>query len=231
MTDLVADPVPSPDPSPGQLTFPVDTLVIEPWPDTVIDQLGHDPRSVYVERFWLGILGPSTILLLRRLADDLEAHPTGFTLDLPDAARSLGIGTRGGRHSPFMRTVERVCRFGAGQWRGAETLAVRRHLAPLTRSQVARLSPALQTQHQQWVELPRPEPDVVRMKERARGLALSLLDLGEEASTVERQLHRWRFHPAIAHEALQWASAQRAIAGPLPAQARVPIAAARPAQS
>jgi hypothetical protein len=35
-------------------------LPVRPWPDPVIDALGHDPRSAYVERFWLGILGPST---------------------------------------------------------------------------------------------------------------------------------------------------------------------------
>lgn len=36
-----------------------DLLTIRPWPDEVIDALGHDPRSAYVERFWLGVLGPS----------------------------------------------------------------------------------------------------------------------------------------------------------------------------
>ena len=205
---------------PGELTFPVSTLEIEPWPDPVIDQLGHDPRSAYVERFWLGFLGPSTVLLLRRLADDLDTHPSGFTLDLVDAARSLGVGTRGGRHSPFMRTVERVCRFGAGQWRTSETLAVRRNLAPLTRGQIARLSPTLQAEHLRWVDQPDARAEVQHLKERARGLALSLLDLGEDLATVERQLHRWRFHPAIAHEAVRWACERRADAGPVPRPGR-----------
>ena len=44
-------PVPSP---------AAETLTIRPWPDPVIDSLGHDPRSHYVETYWLGILGPST---------------------------------------------------------------------------------------------------------------------------------------------------------------------------
>ncbi len=34
------------------------SLTIRPWPDSVIDSLGHDPRSHYVETYWLGILGP-----------------------------------------------------------------------------------------------------------------------------------------------------------------------------
>src|SRR3954465_6679691 len=117
--------------------FTTTELGIEAWSDPLIDRLGHDPRSAYVERFWLGILGPSTVLLMRRLAHDLDDHPDGFTIDLVDTARSLGVGMRGGRQSPFMRTIDRVCRFGAARWQTPERLAVRRKLAPLTRAQVA----------------------------------------------------------------------------------------------
>jgi hypothetical protein len=34
------------------------------------------------------------------------------------------------------------------------------------------------------------------MRNRSRRLALSLLELGEDLEATERQLHRWRFHPA-----------------------------------
>jgi hypothetical protein len=47
---------------PRALQFPTDELAIVAWPDPVIDELGHDPRSAYVERFWLSILGPSSIM-------------------------------------------------------------------------------------------------------------------------------------------------------------------------
>src|SRR5205807_3668116 len=36
------------------------TLLIRPWADEVIDALGFDPRSNYVEKYWLGVLGPSS---------------------------------------------------------------------------------------------------------------------------------------------------------------------------
>jgi hypothetical protein len=72
-----------------------DALHIKPWPDPVIDRVGHDPRSAYVERFWLGILGPSTTWLLRRLAAGLEAAPAGFDLTLSETARCLGLGGEG----------------------------------------------------------------------------------------------------------------------------------------
>lgn len=35
----------------------VAVLPVRPWPDGVIDALGHDPRSPYVERFWLVMSG------------------------------------------------------------------------------------------------------------------------------------------------------------------------------
>ena len=71
------------------------TLAVRPWPDPVIDALGHDPRSAYVEQYWLGILGPSTTWLLRRLAAGLEASPAGFDLPLSDTAARPRPGRQG----------------------------------------------------------------------------------------------------------------------------------------
>ena len=34
------------------------TLTVHPWPDPVIDTLGHDPRSIYVETFGRQHSGP-----------------------------------------------------------------------------------------------------------------------------------------------------------------------------
>jgi hypothetical protein len=185
--------------------FPIPTVTVEAWSDAVIDELGHDPRSAYVERFWLPVLGPSTVWFLRRVADRLDREPDGFELDLVEVARSLGVGMRGGRNSPMLKTIERSCRFGAARMHGTTSLAVRRRLAPLTRAQVERLPEALQREHTIWLTRPRTSPTVEQMKERARSLALSMLELGEDGDAVERQLHRWRFHPAVAHEALRWA--------------------------
>jgi hypothetical protein len=39
------------------------TLTIRPWPDALIDTLGYDPRSRYVETFWLPTLGPPSIAI------------------------------------------------------------------------------------------------------------------------------------------------------------------------
>jgi hypothetical protein len=134
------------------LTFPSDSLLIRPWPDDVIDALGFDPRSAYVETYWLGILGPSTTWLLRRLVAGLDHSPEGFELPLAETARQLGLSDRGGRHSPFLRAIARTTQFDLAQPQGDAILAVRRRIPPLNRRQVMRLSPALQEAHRRWQE-------------------------------------------------------------------------------
>jgi hypothetical protein len=126
---------------PTLLTFSTDTLSIRPWADEVVDALGFDPRSPYVERFWLGVLGPSTTWLLRRTAAGFDSMPEGFDLPLAETARALGLGDRGGRHSPFLRSVNRTIQFGMAMVTGPSELSVRRRLPPLARRQVDRLSP------------------------------------------------------------------------------------------
>ena len=37
------------------------TLMIAPWHDPVVDAVGHDVRSTYVELFWLNVLGPTSM--------------------------------------------------------------------------------------------------------------------------------------------------------------------------
>ncbi|HSL57412.1 MAG TPA: hypothetical protein VK866_06185 [Acidimicrobiales bacterium] len=191
--------MPAPDPVPL-----APTMAVRPWSDPVIDQLGHDLRSDYVERFWLGILGPSTTFLLRRIAAGFDTEPDGFDLDLHDTARSLGLGVRGGSGSPFLRAITRSCQFGLAR-RVDDGLEVRRRVPPLTRPQVERLPERLRDEHQRWQEALLATPTVEQRRRRARHLALSLLELGEDEQSAESQLHHWRYHPAMAHEAVVWA--------------------------
>ncbi len=187
-------------------TSPVAVLPIRAWPDPVIDALGHDPRSLYVERFWLGILGPSTTWLVRHLANGLDASPEGFDLDLAQTAQALGLGSKGGRHSPFMRALSRCCQFDVADARPDGVLAVRRRLPPLTRRQVARLSPELVEAHQAWQNAELRTPIHEQQRRRSRRLALSLIQLGEDAEATEHQLARWKFHPALCRDAATWAA-------------------------
>lgn len=195
---------------PAPLLLPSDRLHVRPWPDVVIDEVGHDPRSPYVERFWLGLLGPTATWLMRRLAAGLEEAPAGFELDVAGTANELGIGNRAGQNSPFLRSLQRCCRFGAADLVDESTLRVRRKLPPLTRAQIERLPESLRESHERWIRRASPGStvSVEHLRNRARHLALSLLELGEDGEATERQLHRWRIHPAMAHDATAWAVAR-----------------------
>jgi len=125
-------------------------------------------------------------------------------LPLAETARTLGLGMRGGRNSPFLRTINRCAQFRMVHLdENDHVLLARRKLPPLTRGQVTRLPEPLQLQHVEWQHDPAQED--ARMKVRARRLALSLLELGEDVEGAERQLHRWRFHPLVARDATAWA--------------------------
>lgn len=197
-----------------------DVLAIRPWPDAVIDAIGHDPRSTYVERFWLGILGPSTTWLLRRVATGFDAEPDGFDLPLQDTARALGLGTTA-KTSPFVRALARCCQFELARLESEGVLAVRRKLPPLSRRQLVRLPESIQAEHTAWISGHAGEPEIDRLRRRSRRLALSLLELGEDPEATERQLLRWRFHPSLCHEATSWACDRHREAGAA-TDARIP---------
>lgn len=187
------------------LTYPSETLTITAWPDDVIDRLGFDPRSAYVEQFWLAILGPSTTWLLRRLAAAFDKHPDGFELPLGETARALGLGDRGGRHSPFLRSVNRLFLFELARPTGPDELAVRRRIPPLNQRQLSRLDPSRLAEHEAWQAARLRTPSDEEARRRSRHLALSLVELGEDREDTERQLLRWRYQPTVACDAAAWA--------------------------
>jgi hypothetical protein len=127
-------------------------VTVRPWPDEVIDRVGHDPRSAYVERFWLPLLGPSSVVLLRRLATELDDNAEAVSLPTESTARSLGLGLKGGRASTFHRTVDRCRQFHLVHLEDeGRTLLARRKLPPLNRGQVGRLPDEVRAQHDRWV--------------------------------------------------------------------------------
>ena len=170
-------------------SFPAETLRVTTLADPVLDRLGHDPRSTYVERFWLPVLGPSCLLLLRRLAAELEQQPDGFTLTTAQWAREMGVGMKGGKNGPLWRAVERACRFGAAQ-RNGELLAVRRRLPPLTARQVERLPTELREAHSHWVEERQSRPrqkTVTKWSSRRDQIGRPLPAVASDASTVSEK--------------------------------------------
>lgn len=188
------------------------TVTIQPWPDPVIDTLGHDPRSVYVETFWLPTLGPTSLLLMRHLAHRLDSQPEGIELAIGETAQALGLGHRDGSSSPVLRSLGRLEQFDLACADGRGTVAVRRNVPPVNRRHVRRLPPTLQDAHARWTEEQLAEPPIEAARRRARRLAFTLLEQGDDADHVERVLHATGFHPSLCRESAMWAYERHRIA-------------------
>jgi hypothetical protein len=176
------------------------TLRIVPWVDPVADPHGVHPCSRYVELYWLPIIGPSTTWLLRRLSYGLELHDEGFVADLVDMARSLGLGDRMGKNSPFHRALRRLSTFDLAKDQGPGELAVRTRIPPLPLRHLRRLPQSLQVSHQRWMS-EQHLSEAERMRRRARRLATGLASAGHSRKTIEDRLGAWQFHPAVAFSA------------------------------
>ena len=158
-------------------------VTIRPWLDPVVDDDGHDPRSRYVEIFWLGVLGPTATWLIRRLAAGLDQQPDGYQLDLNSTARAMGLGFADGRSSPFSKALQRCVMFGlAHPVPGG--LAVRRRLPPIAHRHLRRMPLDLQDAHAVWVRT----SITLDALTRAHRLAAAMIDAGDDPSVVEHQL-------------------------------------------
>lgn len=199
MSLVVADaPDAAPDPR---------TLLIRPWEDPVLDHQGHDPRGAYVELFWLPLLGPSATFLARSFARRLEQDPAGFSLPADEAARSLGLGAKAGARSPFNRTLARLAQFRLVHLDAEDLVLARRRFPGLSRAQIAKLPSMLRDAHEAYRAAELRAPAVPAMREQARTLAATLLQVGETPAEVEAHLRKLRFDVGLARESTVWAVA------------------------
>ncbi len=181
------------------------TLAIAPWSDPIIDTLGHDPRSDYVERFWLPTLGPTSLLLLRRVATLLDREPDGCRVDAAELSQSPGLGAREGTSSPLFRSLDRLRQFELACAPDAGTYAVRRTVPPVNRRHVQRLPRTLQQAHDAWLAERLETSPLEHARIRARRLAFMLFEQGDDLGSVEHTLLGIGFHPTICRESAEWA--------------------------
>lgn len=172
-----------------------DTTVIEvtTWVDAVVDNNGHDPRSRYVEDFWLPVLGPTATWLLRRFAHALDAHPGGLAVDLDDTARCMGLTYTPGRHSPFVKALQRLTMFGVSH-QTAAGIAVRRTVPDVAHRHLRRLPDTVQATHLAHVGASISLDDF----SRAHTIGLAMRDCGDGAEVIEHQLVAIGTHHSIA---------------------------------
>lgn len=181
------------------------TVMVKPWTDPILDVLGHDPRSWYVETFWLPTLGPTCVLLMRHLADRFDRTPDGLALDVTTTSECLGLGARAGTSSPLRRSLARLEQFDLAVGEGDAVVRVRRNLPPVNRRHVKRLPVDLQTRHAEWVTTTMQEGPLALARRHARRVAITLFEQGDEIDHVERTLASVGFHPTVGREAAQWA--------------------------
>lgn len=185
-------------------------LRVRPWTDPVLDTLGHDPRSQYVESFWLPTLGPTGVMLLRHLADRFDAEPDGYLLDVTATSLRLGLGTKMSANAPLRRCLARLVDFEFAVHDDVASLLVRRHLPPIHPKQARRLPDPLRDDHERWTALERSHPPHEGIRRRARAQALVYFEQGAERDVVERWLERTGFPPRVARDATVWAHQRHA---------------------
>ena len=187
-------------------------LTLTPWTDPIIDTLGHDPRSEYVERFWLPTLGPTSLLLLRRIASRFDREPAGITMQIAELSQSLGLGSRVGNSSPLLRSLDRLTQFDLAVAMKIGSYAVRRNVPPVNRRHIHRLPEQLQLEHADWVVSQLDESPLEHARKRSRRLAFTLFEQGDDLELVERTLLGIGFHPTVCRESAEWAHERHRVA-------------------
>ncbi len=127
---------------------------VMPWHDTLVDSTGHPIGDPYIEMFWLPVLGPTATWLLRRLATGFEHEPAGYTVDVDELARGIGVAYSPGKHNPFARGLHRCIMFGVAQQIAViprTVIAVRTVLPTLSQRHIGRLPEPLQIAHSDWI--------------------------------------------------------------------------------
>ncbi len=173
----------------------VGSITVRPWIDPVVDDDGFDPRSRYVEVFWLGVLGPTATWLLRRLVAGLERSPDGYELDLHATAQAMGLSYTSGRTSPFSKALQRCVMFGLAHPIDGG-LAVRRRVPPISFRHLRRMPESVQAAHADWLGTSIGVDELTR----AHRLATTMLDLGDDSTAIEHHLVALGVSDAVAAE-------------------------------
>jgi hypothetical protein len=180
---------------------------VYPWEPSGEAEIGHDLWSRYFEIFWLAVMGPLAGHLYRKMASGLKANPEGFVMD----ASLLGDLPRGQDTDPT-RLVAKLdnaiglcTSLGLVRQTAHREVRVRCLVPTLPEEHLARLPRPLRMEHRR-LEAGELNPNGLEaMRTRARRLAATLLDLGEDPSSITEHLAGWHFHPALIWETQRWA--------------------------
>lgn len=162
------------------------TLVVVPWLDPIVDEVGFDVFSRYTEMFWLPIMGPSALWIQRRIVMGFAEFPGGYEMDTEEIALAVGLSFTQGANCPFSRALRRCQWFGAAQSVHGG-LAVRIKLPPVSRRQIQRFPVSLKQSLASW---PVESTDHQQLVERAKLVANALITTGDDTDLLESRLTR-----------------------------------------
>jgi hypothetical protein len=161
-----------------------DVLTIHPvsHPNPQVGQIGFRLDDPYVEHVWTSILGPSAVLMLRRMPVLWqECQPA--TVELAEFGRSIGLL----RPEVVQRSIDRLVRFGMARWLPSGDLAVPTRVAPLSTRLLDRVPPVTRAAHDRLLG--------VHLDRLARGHAEPVPDASAVANITAR-LDRLQHTPA-----------------------------------
>jgi hypothetical protein len=126
------------------------TVIIQPvgHPDPRVHRAGFGLEDPYLERCWLPVIGPTSVLLLRRLPQLWQNDPL-IGVPVEDLAVVLGLGRGTGRNSPVWRTIDRLCRFNFAARVADNEVEVYTEVPPLSRRMLDALPPSIGAAHEQ----------------------------------------------------------------------------------
>jgi len=153
------------------------TITIRPWHDAALEHRGFDPRGSYVERYWLGVIGPTATWIVRRFADEFDRSPEGFTVDLAHTAATMGLSFTRGSNSPFGKALHRCVMFGVAL-PAQDGFLVRKRLPAVARRHLERLPTDVRDAHDTWARL--------AIRSDRRDIEAHLLAAGVPAATAAR---------------------------------------------
>lgn len=111
-----------------------------------IHRAGFPLDHPYVERCWTPVLGPSSVLVLRRMPELFKGSPDPF-IHLDELGRGLGIGGTG-KHSAIRRTFDRLVHFRFASWSGPGELDLYTEVRPLSASRLEHVPDFVRRDHE-----------------------------------------------------------------------------------
>ncbi len=108
-------------------------------------------RSFYLERFWLGILGPSSTWLLRMILMELEQSDNFKLMSAEELCLRMGLSANTSWNSPFSRSLRRLLDFKLAKQFGLGHIAICQYVPPLSCRQIKSLTAESLNIHRQFI--------------------------------------------------------------------------------